>query len=71
MNSKLLTFKLLTISHAAAEGECDPQLNKTRLVNYEEHKFNYAGTAVQSGVYILRDTHMFCAYWDVKREEGS
>lgn len=71
LNSKLLTLKLLAISHAAAEGECDPQLNKTRLVNYEEHKFNYAGTAVRSDVYILRDTHMFCQYRAVKREEGS
>lgn len=46
------------------------QLNKTGLANYE-HKFNSAATAVWSGVYILRDTHMFCQYRAVKREEGS
>lgn len=56
----------MTISHAGAEGECDLQLNKTRLANYE-HKFSYAATAVRSGVYILRYSHVLSASGCEKR----
>lgn len=33
----------------------------------KESKFNYAATAVPSGVYIPSDTHVFCEYRAVEK----
>lgn len=61
----------MTLSHADVKGECDLQLNKTISANLKKKKkkskFNYATTAVPSGIYTPGDPHVFCECWAVKK----